>query len=454
MAGRQGARIWLAVAPMADRTTPLTDVSKFKPFPFSGAGGKLMRTSKPSAQLFGAENRFVRAENQHSEAAYTIEFRMDGMAMILNTALKRSTSDVHLIDATNDTIYFTRSGSHTATIAHATYATSGALATAVAAAMNTADSGQTYTCTYSSSTHKMTLANGAAFVLVLSTATTAAWTLLGFTGGVDTSSTTSHAGASAVAPTAYDHQFTIPVTGRYNESGIQGNQIFGTQLWECRDTLTQEALFNHLLSYNLAWSEGQFHAPMVSLGFQGSDLYEIANPSFTNPVLGTAAPYDPDGTLTQTIVLNGHTYTAFPAHKIAANLAIPNQLGYSVGNRKPIRVRRGGKFNYTYEFDFDQETDLVDDAAAHAFSDDFDAVWRTASGTAAIALTQTGANIRSTVNEQISLSMPVMRPTGDGPAASQGTIQRSYKFAAQYDVPNDAPGYVLTLRSTEAIADV
>lgn len=70
-------------------------------------------------------------------------------------------------------------------------------ATAVAAAMNAADAGQTYTCTFSYSTGKFTIANGAAFILEFSrNPTTNANGLLGFPDS-DTGSATSHVSVDA-----------------------------------------------------------------------------------------------------------------------------------------------------------------------------------------------------------------------------------------------------------------
>jgi len=110
------------------------------------------------------------------------------------------------VNSTNYQLPFDRGGNKDASLRYGVY-TAAEFATEVARAMNAADAGQTYTCTYSFTTRKFTIANGAAFILEFSrNAATNAAGLLGFN-DADTASAVSHASTDTVGNTGANPYF-------------------------------------------------------------------------------------------------------------------------------------------------------------------------------------------------------------------------------------------------------
>lgn len=117
----------------------------------------------------------------------------------MSVTLPRLTGGWH-VDSTNYQLPFDRGGNKDASLRYGTYVAA-EFATEVARAMNAADTGQTYGCTYSFTTRKFTVTNGAAFILEFTrNASTNCAGLLGFD-DADTASAASHASTDTVGVT-------------------------------------------------------------------------------------------------------------------------------------------------------------------------------------------------------------------------------------------------------------
>jgi hypothetical protein len=97
------------------------------------------------------------------------------------------------ITAANNTIHWDRGGPLSASLTPGAY-TSASLETALAAAMNVADSTFVYAANYSSITMKMVISCTAPFTLTCTNTTSAIWNVLGFNTTANTSSAVSHIG--------------------------------------------------------------------------------------------------------------------------------------------------------------------------------------------------------------------------------------------------------------------
>lgn len=448
MTQAQGPAHFIGVARQtADINTPVTTGFNF--LPMKAGGVSRDRPSKASDELYGYEPRWLRAQNSSVSGSLPLLLYYSQIGRFLDNAFVRATTEnaaSYVVDATNNKIYFTRSSTpYTGTIASASY-TSGTLATAIAAAMNAADAGQSpdYTASYSTTTKKWTIAasGGTAFVLNLSTLSTPIWTTIGFTGGVDTSSATTHTGATA-APTIYTHLWTPDLTGAFDDTIGQQN---GLTILDHRDLFTYSAAGCMVNSVQVAYAENDPHAPGITFGVKGVMLERV---SAVTPTFALDVPATPDGSFGIDIGYAGVNHAAFPVKQLQLQITPGVDLRWQIGSTEATRAIRTGKIQSQLSFAWDLED--LDTGGGVNLNEPHEDAWIDPDETADITIAQIGEVIRGALTERMDITLPAMRPTGGTSQAEQGTIAQPYAFMGGYDVPNDDAGIQISLVSTEVL---
>lgn len=434
-----------AVQPTAFREAAITD---FIYLPMKAGGLSLDRPSKPSDELYGYEHRLMRAQNSSFSGSLPLLMYYNLLGRFFDNFLYRQSTEVssYVIAGTNNKLYFVgTAGAATATIPSLTYTTT-TLATAIALAMNTADAGQdpNYTCTYSTSTKKFTIAavGGTAFVLTLSNGSNAIWSTIGFTGGVDTSSATTHTGASQAAA-IWDHLWTPQLTAQFVSAQKQEN---GLTLLDHRDWFTYQGVGGMINNLAVGYAEGDPHAPGITFGVKGATLERV---TAVTPSFSTDVPANPDGRFIFTAVVNGETHTGYPTKNFNLQVTPAVDLRYQIGDFYPRKAVHTGKITYNASFAWDLE-DEDSSGSGSNLNEDFETAWLDPDATAALTVTHTGETLRGAVSEGLTIFLPVMRPTGGTSQAALGTIEQPFSAMGQYDRQADDPGLQITVRSTEA----
>lgn len=303
----------------------------------------------------------------------------------------------------------------------------GTLCEAIKTALDAAGAA-TYTVTFSS--NLFTIASDGSTSLALkfqsgTNADTSARNLLGF-GGQDlldssgalsiTAGTAVYGSRSAAGTTIIDHR---------DQKSLQNRAMFPT-------------------SYAFNWVESDPHAPQIVTVWVGADQTQV---SPVTPPSGTLndEPGNPDGTCTLNFTLDGSSFSAASFRNLQISLTQAIQMGMTVGNTKPVKVRSSGKDGATVQwaYDFDPDNDT---SASKLFSD-----WTASKDTGTMDITQTGLTLRGSVVQSLKIEFPAIRPIGDTPPAEAGTVTQNFNFLAQRDRTNDLPMFTVTLISDDVL---